>query len=152
MLLLTEKRRLRADLIHFFEGVAIHIHCGYDLAYAWNEVLRGVGQVMAPAFVTLMLFQDGGTLADTLNRLSNSYPDPSHRLWFTILAQLYMQGAGMSEAVTAAAETLDREQARDLDNHCRTLPGRLNLRILLFFLPPTLLLLFCPLLLEWGFE
>ncbi len=152
MLLLRERRRWRRDLIHFFEGVSLHIHSGYDLAYSWSEVLKGLSEVLNPTFTELLCLRDEEGITGLLGRLANGYPEPSHRMWFGMLKQLYGQGAPMGEAVLAAGKTLRGEQERDLEAHCRRLSGRLNLRILFFFLPPTFLLLFCPLLREWGIE
>ncbi len=154
MLLLDrrEARRRRNQLIHFWDGVALHVHCGFDLAYAWSEVLRGLTPVLCVSLVELLASQGEESFTTTLVRLSRTYPDSSHRLWFTVFHTLYVEGAPLTDAVSAAAQALRKEQERDLETHCRRLPGQLNLRILLFFLPPTFLLLFFPLLMEWGLQ
>ena len=83
-----------------------------------------------------------------LARLAADYPDADHRIWFLALAELYETGAGLREAVEAVSKTLRGEHGRDLEAHCRELPTRVNILLLLFFFPAVAALLFVPLLAE----
>src|SRR5262249_23297837 len=146
MLLLREARQRRAKLLHFFEALSAYIQCGYDLSYAWYSHLEPILDLELDLKSDQKDRARDRELARDLEELANQYPDPSHRLWFALLARLYSEGAPLEDAVLAAVQALQREHLVDLESHCRTLPYRLNLRILLFFLPPTFLLLFFPLL------
>lgn len=141
--LLLERRARRRDLIRFLEALALFLQCGFDLSYSWPTAIGGAESVPEPLRDTA-----GEGMAAHLTRLSETYPDPEHRLWFSVLRQLYEQGAGLTDAVLAIGSTLREEQNRDWERHCRTLPTKINVLLILFFLPPTLVLLFVPLLAE----
>jgi len=140
------RRRDRKQLLHFVDALLLHLEAGYDLAYAWSAALEVTESSANPEFLNSLRPTAEQGMADLLVRIAKSYPNPDHGLWFWVIRELYSQGAGVAEPVRAMAAALRREAARDLDEHCRALPGRLNLLLLLFFLPPTLLLLFVPLL------
>ncbi len=141
-----ERRRFRKQLLLFTDALVLHLEAGYDLAYICPSVLSALEPRLDAVFLTSLSQDPTEGISSFLDRLGKEYPDLSHRVWFTVLRELYAQGAGLGEAMRAMASTLRREDARDLEQHCRELPGRLNLLLLLFFLPPTLLLLFVPLL------
>ena len=139
------RRRWRRDLIRFWDGLALHLRVGYELGYAWRETLSA-SQFMLPAFRDRLLPGEEESTRDCLARLTASFPFSEYRLWFSILGELYAQGAGLTDVVEGIAASLRREQERDLEAHCRTLPTRANIWLLIFFLPPALALLFVPLL------
>lgn len=148
----VKKARLwRHQLLQFLDALSLYLQAGYDLAYGWTETHRALETELCSGLEKEL--RTGGGLAGEgilalLSRLARSYPEPGHRLWFSVLKELYTSGAGLSDAVRAMANTLRQEHYRDLDAHCRNLPTKINVLVLLFFLPPALLLLFTPLILE----
>jgi hypothetical protein len=147
---LREARRRRKDLLYFFDTLILHLQVGYDLAYSWRETSKALQGEVSESFFLLVAPSsiEGERESQTaiLTRLAAAYPDAPHRLWFSALRELYAQGAPLRDAVVAISHSLRQEQARDLEAHGRTLPARLNVALLLFFLPPTFVLLFAPLL------
>ncbi len=142
-LLLTRiRRRDRRELIFFLDSLSLFLLGGFELGYAWEETLQ-LGE--GGAFLKR---KDGESTAELLERMAENYPNPDHRLWFRVLGELYKSGAPLAEAIPAMANAIRQEGQRELDDHCRTLPMRLNVGLILFFLPPVLLLLFAPLLQE----
>ena len=148
ILLKRAARRRRQELAQFLESVSLFLDAGFDLSYAWPEAFRSLGARLDPWLAGLLEVPHGETPSATLRRLARNYPEPSHRIWFLVLQELYESGAPLREAMRASAQALRAEHARDLEAHCRTLPTRANVILLLFFLPPTLALLFLPLLSE----
>lgn len=148
----VKKDRLwRHQLLQFLDALSLYLQAGYDLAYGWAETHRALETELCPGLGTELRAGggiDGEGILALLSRLGLSYPEPGHRLWFSVIRELYSSGAGLSDAVRAMANTLRQEHYRDLDAHCRNLPTKINILVLLFFLPPALLLLFTPLILE----
>ncbi len=150
LLLSRERRRQRQELGHFLDAVSLYLEAGFDLGYAWPEVHRVLAGQLSPQVRDTLAVARGGAISPVLARLGETYPDRQHRLWFQVLRELYERGAGLRDGVEAAARALREEQERDLEAHCLRLPTRANVVLLLFFLPPTLLLLFAPLIGEIG--
>ncbi len=148
--LVKRKRRQRTqNLIEFFTALSLFLRVGWDIGHAWREALHSL-QPRLGTDMKHFLALDGDGLAPVWKRLSAEYPDAEHRLWFTALEKLHQNGAAMGDAVNAIVCSLRNEQSCDLDGHCRTLPARTNILLILFFLPPTLILLLFPLALEIG--
>jgi hypothetical protein len=147
-----KKTRLwRHQLLQFLDALSLYLQAGYDLAYGWPETHRALEAELCPALAKELRAAggvDGEGILALLSRLALSYPEAGHRLWFSVLKELYASGAGLGDAVRAMANSLRQEHYRDLDAHCRNLPTKINVLVLLFFLPPALLLLFTPLILE----
>lgn len=146
-LLSKPARRRRKELAHFFESLGLYLEAGLDIGYAWPQTLAALRDELG-AVASLLALPDGESITALLGRLGREYPQTEHALWFSVLAELYERGAGLREGVQAAARTLREEHQRALEAHCQRLPMRTNVLMLLFFLPPTLLLLFAPLLYE----
>ncbi len=140
-------RRFRADLTRFLDLLGVALRAGFDLAFAWDEALRAVPDGECRRFLDRV--PDEG-VTDSLLRVARGLPLSEGQVWFSILTHLYLSGGGLREAVEAFAETLRREEERELDRHCRELPRRANLVFLLFFFPAAALLLFLPLLLAYS--
>ncbi|MBI1859379.1 MAG: hypothetical protein HYR96_00480 [Deltaproteobacteria bacterium] len=129
-------RSLRRKLLNFFDTLDLYLACGYDLSFGWKEAAR----------VMPMLTFTGESLASHLGQISTELAIPDFRRWFSVLEATYRSGAPLRPVVRAISESLRRDQIRDLDEHCRLLPSRANILLLLFFLPPALALVFVPLL------
>lgn len=144
------ERRLRYALISFMEAISMHLQVGFDLAYSWNEVCRAIEEELPVKLKEhLRPWREESTgVTSVLVKLSESYPNRSHRVWFSVLADLYRSGAPLAPACFSIAATLRKEHERELESHCHSLPTRMNVCLILFFLPPTLLLLFYPLVIE----
>jgi hypothetical protein len=137
---LRAKRRRRNGLVAVLDAVGLYLTAGYDLGYAWPGAVEA-------ARSSLPVPADRG-MAAVLAELAAGYPDLEHRVWFAVLSDLYTSGASLGAAVEAMSATLRKEQALDLEAHCRLLPTKDNVVLLIFFLPPAFLLLFSPLILE----
>lgn len=126
----------------------MHLSAGYDLSYSWQETLRNFRDEISPELYQQLALQEGEGVARRISALSSNYPINSHRLWFATICDLYASGAGLCQAVGAMATFLRKEHESSLEEHCRTLPAKTNVLLLLFFLPPTLWLLLVPLVWE----
>lgn len=139
-------RQWRQGLLHFFEAVTLYLEAGYDLAYAWPEALLAIGDELPPSLRHALEPAKEEGLSATLTRLNLTFDIIEQRLWFGVLAELYSRGASLVDGVQCLAGQLRREQERALEEHLRDLPSRASILLILFFLPPTFLLLFSPLL------
>lgn len=145
---LRARRKLRHDLVHFLDAVALYLQAGYDLGYAWPEALAALGPALDETSRRALAPAGGEAVGSCLARLGGTYPDPAHRLWFGVVAELHAEGAPVLDAVRAASGALRREHELDLDAHCRTLPTKANLVLVAFYFPAAAALLILPLLLE----
>lgn len=145
---MKHKRRVRHSLMQFFETTGLYLQAGYDLGYAWPESLKAIGEQMPPGLKEELALRPEEPINQVLTRLSNEFKIESLRIWFSVINELYQNGAGLSQCVASIASTLRSEHSRDLENHLQRLPSKTNILVILFFLPPTFLLLFYPLLLE----
>ena len=143
-------RRVRRELIQFCDSLLLFLGCGYDLAYSWTETLRASTQSNSLPQIRPELSLSGVGLTQHLNHLTANFCHAQFRQWFGIFEDAYKTGSPMIPIITAFAQNLRREQERDFEEHCRNLPTRTNVLLLLFFLPPTLLLIFSPLLSHFG--
>jgi len=136
------KRRLRIQLVRFLDALLAHLQAGFELNYSWIDTRKTLTEPSELAIT------GNETMAGTLQRLNETYPVKEHRMWFSVLYELYLSGAGLADAVQAISSSLREEHEREFEAHCRALPTKLNILMLVFFLPPTLLLIFAPLLFE----
>ncbi len=143
-----EKREARHGLVQFFEALFMNLSSGFELSYAWRETLSILSKELPPFLSKELELVESESFSVLLDKLGSSYSSVEHRIWFQTISELYQSGAGLTEAVRGVALTLRKEHERDLENHIRALPTKLNVCMLLFFLPPTLAVLFFPLLLE----
>ena len=144
------QRELRRGLIYFLEGLSLHLQGGYEFSYSWAETIKMMSHELPIPLrneLTLESSSEGG-LNQLLTRLAMSYPTESHRIWFAVLQKLYLSGAGLVDGTLGLAQTLRSEEERDLKHHLKTLPTKINITLILFFLPATFLLLFVPLLIN----
>lgn len=146
-LLKNRSRRERKELIQFTDALSLHLQAGFDLAYSWPKTLEGLAHDLSAATRERLAPKEAG-MSELLGKLAQSYPAPRHRVWFAAICDLYSSGAALNQAVSAMADSLRKEQEIDLEAHCRILPTKINILLLLFFLPPAFLLLFAPLMLE----
>ena len=146
--ILLKQRRLRQDLLLFLHALGVMLEAGYDLAYAWPQVWDG----LAKSGVSRNEFKQGANepISQMLVRFSEAYPNPAHRLWFSLLSELYHRGTSLGPALHAITEALEDEQERDWEAHTRGLPVKASLVLAIFFLIPALALVFLPLLTELG--
>ncbi len=142
------KRRVRHSLMQFFETTGLYLQAGYDLGYAWPESLKAIGEQMPEGLKEELSLKKEEPINQLLVRLASIFNVKELRIWFSVILELYQSGAGLSNCVSSIANTLRSEHSRDLENHLQRLPSRTNILVILFFLPPTFLLLFYPLLLE----
>jgi hypothetical protein len=148
-----QQRKYRYGLICFFDSLTLYLKAGFSLSYSWPETLRALeetfsaellGDLRGPKTESWAERDLGGLLLD----LKNNCRNVSYRMWFGILWELYSSGAQLTHGVEAVTTALRREQEREFEMHCRALPTKVNIVLILFFLPPTFLWLFIPLILE----
>jgi hypothetical protein len=147
-LLKRQRRRLRRDLIHFFDTLGLFLAVGYDVSFGWPKALDAAKEMIGSDLREILKMPAEGGLTEHILTLADTYPDESHRVWFGVISELYTSGAGLSEPILAVTRALRREQLRELEAHARHMPLKANLLLILFFLPPSMVLLFAPLLLE----
>lgn len=124
--------------------------CGFDLSYAWREALENTrGSVPNSLLLELSFQKEEDGVGQVLERLAASFSIPRFRIWFSILLELYGKGAGLVEPMNGILRALRKEQEREVEIFIRGLPLRVNVALLIFFLPPALGLVFMPLLLQF---
>lgn len=139
-----KKRQLRRDLLTFLDVLSLYLTVGYDLAYAWPETSQMLRQ---QGYLSLLSWEPkSGSLHEWLQKLEENFPVEGYRFIFASLKQLYGRGAPLSPVVKAFSKYLRRELERDFERHLRDSPVRANACLMIFFLPPTLALLFLPIL------
>lgn len=143
----------RTGLIHFFDALSLYLQAGFALSYAWKEVLSSLEGALPTelrAALSFRMSESEGLEAITqvLFRLQNESAVVPHCVWFSVLADLHSSGGGLTRGVESISKFLRNEQQRDLESHCRSLPTKVNIALLLFFLPPTFLWVFAPLVFE----
>lgn len=143
------QRVVRAGLIRFLEGISLHVLCGYELNYSWKETLASLRGVLPVELVEFLEIRSSENLSQTLLRLGSGGAIPQYQIWFQVLSELYQSGGPLRDATQGLVMVLRKEQEREFETHVRNLPTKLNICLILFFLPPTFLLLFFPLLLEF---
>lgn len=143
-------RAVRRELIHFADSLALFLACGFDLSHGWKETLKASEVKDLLHLKPHLILDDAGSFSQHLTHLATQFPYPDFRQWFAILEQSYRTGSPVIPIVKAFTDSMRREQAREFEEHCRNLPTRTNILLLLFFLPPALLLVFAPLVLGFG--
>jgi len=149
VLLKQRKDRLqRRELLLFWDFLGLYISVGYDLAYAWPEVIKFLQTNKPESFLECFcLEKEDETLTSLLLRLEKDFEPVNHRFMFTALRQLYLKGAPLMPAIRSFSTFVRREIEQSFESHLRESPIRANICLLVFFLPPTLVLLFSPLIL-----
>lgn len=147
------ERQYRHGLICFFDALSLYLKAGYSLGYSWFETLRVMNPYLSLEVAHDLrggseLFKEEGDVTDILKHLAVTCRIVPYRMWFSVVLKLYESGAQLIQGVDAVTTTLRREQERDFESHCRALPTKVNVILMLFFLPPTFLWLFVPLVLE----
>lgn len=148
-----KNRQYRHGLICFFDSLSLFLRAGYSLGYSWPETLKSLDGLLASEVRDdlqggMKVLSEEWEVAETLNQLATSCRIEPYRLWFALILKLYENGAQLIRGVEAVTTALRREQERDFEAHCRSLPTKVNIILMLFFLPPTFLWLFIPLVLE----
>lgn len=147
ILLKQRDHQVTRDLAFFIEALSLYSKVGYDLAYCWPLALNSMQSLMVPALHDQLKVQQG-SLAMTLEELVKMHPVERHRMWFSVIGQIYASGAGIGQVLEAFSSALRQELDREIDEHCRALPTKINVISLLVFFPAAAVLLFVPLLLE----
>ena len=139
-------RWLRRDLLIFLQAIELYLLAGYDLSFGWRESARAV---KPGGFKSWLEADSGAELLSILARFARDYPIPGHRIWFAVIRELVSRGASLGPSVAGFIAALHAETQREIASHTRLLPMRLNLLLLMFFLPSTLALVLIPLLIEF---
>lgn len=117
----------RREWMAFLHTVTLFVRCGFDLRYAWEQANQQSAHVFSYRAVH-----------ERVHGIEAS--------WWQILGKLYQQGGPVLAALEAFLRTIREEEAREMERFARELPLRLHLRLVVFFLPATLILLFFPML------
>lgn len=144
---------MRNELVRYLEWVLLYLSAGYELGFAWEQTRLQVPLELIPEllpFLESAESQSGHSISKRLRWFSEHLPYDEMRMWFGAIEKLYQSGAGLSGPLRAAIRTLRNSEAQDLEQHLRALPGKVNVLMLIFFIPPTLVLMLLPLLLGLG--
>ena len=144
---LREQRRYRHEMILFFHSLSLYLVAGYDFNSSWELVSESLLRGMSRPLRDCLKISQGGVLSDVFRSVQVSFPIQGIRPWLGVLGQFYENGTELVSAIRQLTELLEAEQAMDMENHQRCLPTRLNLILIVFFLPPALMLLMTPLVL-----
>lgn len=123
------QRRETANLLSLLDRVLVGLECGLELGYVWQKAGGPEATELEP-------------FSNTLGRFAEQHPVAFARPWFAGLSQLYREGAPLVPYFQAFAESLRDRLRREMENHDRELPFRLNIVLLIFSLPPVFVLLF----------
>jgi len=135
-------RKKRKELLLFFELLALYVSAGYDLFYAWAQSVEASGVFLKP--------KAHQSMNSLLKDLESHFDLENYRFTFSVLRQLYHQGATLAPALQAFSRALRRDLERDIEAHLRIAPTRANICLLFFFLPPALVLVVFPFLRHLG--
>lgn len=135
-------------MLTFVHALALHLQAGFDLATSWRNSLSLLEPVLSRDELHRLSFPPDLGLSARLRKLASDWPNPNHRMWFALISDLSNSGASLVPAVNAFAQTLRQEAKLRQEAQARALPSRINILVLVFFLPPAMLLLFAPLLSE----
>ena len=135
----------QSERIAFFEGLLLYLQSGYDPAFAWDRMAR----LSWSERLSLAVFRsDEESVVSVWERLVRHPDFAGLGLWFRAMRNLYLAGGSLSPVVEAFATAQKKERERRVKRFAETLPTRMNVCLILFFLPPIFLLLFHPLLSE----
>lgn len=116
-----KSRKELVSLLNRWEKTLVALECGLELGYAWEAA--------------------GGRRESCFTATH-----PLAQTWLLGLADLHREGAPLVPYVLAFTGALRDHLRREMEDHERTLPFRLNLILLVFSLPPVFVLLFHSLL------
>lgn len=134
-------------MLMFVQALALHLQAGFDLVTSWRQSLELLDGLLTKEERLALFLGAEESLSSRLRALGEG-KDAHLAVWFGLLAELHSTGASLVPAVTAFAQALRGRERLQAEACARELPGRINLLVLLFFLPPALVLLFAPLLTE----
>ncbi|NDC26011.1 MAG: hypothetical protein EBZ49_18030, partial [Proteobacteria bacterium] len=64
------QRKLRKQLLHFFDLLGLYLQVGYELGFAWNQVLRALKSSEKESLLDELIYEDTQeSLNDCLSRL-----------------------------------------------------------------------------------
>jgi hypothetical protein len=126
---------------------SLYVSVGFDLAYAWSKTLENLHDDFQKDFCEWANVKED-SFSRFLLSAADSIPYGEWKVWFESLHELYMGGLAQREFLEAFSENLQEEQSRELETHVRTLPQKINILLILFFLPPVFFLLMAPLVVQ----
>lgn len=144
---MKRRREVRRDLLVFLDALYLYLLGGYELEFAWRTALGELAPSFGRDFAALADLPPDSRLAPKLRQLSHRFPLADCQTWFALLADLHERGATQSDFVSAFAGLVRAEERSDWERHARELPTKLNLCLLVFFLPAAFVVLFGPFLL-----
>lgn len=133
---LTRKkdRQLKKDLLFFLEVTNLYLSLGYDLSYAWNLALKRKQMHVVQA------------VSEDLSEKETHFSLKKYRIFFGVLRQLYQRGGALIPAIDTFSRVVRKDLEKDLEAHLRKVPVEANVFLLVFFIPPALLILLLPFL------
>lgn len=135
----------QCEWIAFLEGFLLYLQAGYDPSFAWDQMAR---LPWCDRLRHLVHREQQEGVLTVWERLSADPAFRSSRFWFLALRNIYLAGGGLSPVVDAFAIAGKKERERRVKRFGETLPTKMNICLILFFLPPIFLFLFHPLLSE----
>jgi len=133
------KRQAIQTWIRILDLSGCYLNSGLDLSYGWRKAFEAEKKNLSIEFQ----FKPEESLLDHLKRLALLSQEQT---WITPLQNLYSIGSPVGSYLANTSQNLKDSMSRDLENHLQKLPSKVNLGILIFFLPVSLLLLMLPLL------
>jgi len=129
-----KERKVKRDLLFSLELIKLYLSIGYDLSYAWSlsQKKGNLGEQQ--------------TVSETLEKLEKEFSLKKYRLFFGVLRQLYQRGGSLLPALEAFCRVIRKDLEKDLEDHLRKVPTESNILLLVFFIPPALLILILPFL------
>lgn len=129
-----QERKIKKDLLFILEMTKLYLSLGYDLSYAWNIALQKKHENR---------FQ---LVTEDLGNQEKGFPLKKYRVFFGVLKQLYLRGGALIPAIDTFSRVVRKDLEKDLEVHLRKVPVEANVLLLVFFVPPALLLLILPFL------
>jgi len=146
LLKIRRHRRLQLEFNDFLSILILYLSAGFELTYAWRETLNLMQERISSELKSLLLVAQNESLNERLLKISEIYPIIETRVWFSVLSELYLTGGPLLEAIKAFSKSVRNSLKNDIEYHLRTIFTKTNILMLLFFLPPTLILIFIPIL------
>lgn len=140
-----KNEKLYSELLIFFEGLSLYLEAGYDLSTSWSE-LRSMN--WSTEFYPLIQMSGEVGVVEQLKYLAEKNIFPDATPWFLTMQEQYLEGASMLKISLAMNLSLRRDRELRLKQFMSQLPTRINILLIIFFLPGLFLMLLWPLVTE----
>ena len=141
-----EKRRWSREFLEWTESMCSGVSVGQGFRETWTQTEATFEESWSSSTLDSLSLPPSLDTLGAMKRVVDRHPLESVRLWFSILIKLVQEGSELAPTLEAMVRELRSQRKWELETYLRDLPTRVNLRLMLLLLPPTLLILVLPVL------